>query len=84
MWLYLTIINNYFINNKLIIRSAPQIGHLYTAVLADAAHRWNCMVGGANGCVQSTGTDEHGIKIQQAAGKMSCTPQQLCDQILPR
>ena len=41
-------------------------------------------VGGTNGCVLTTSTDEHGIKIQQAAGMMSCTPQQLCDQISPK
>ena len=62
----------------------PHIGHLYTAVLADAAHRWKCMVGGASGCVLSTGTDEHGIKIQQAAAKRGCTPQAHCDEISPK
>ena len=39
------------------------------------------MVGGANKCVLSTGTDEHGIKIQQAAADRGCTPRELCDQI---
>lgn len=44
--------------------SAPHIGHLYTAVLADAAHRWNKLLG-ATPAVFSTGTDEHGLKIQK-------------------
>lgn len=46
----------------------PHIGHLYTAVLADAKHRWKLLKGGkrlnercAAFCL-STGTDEHGIK----------------------
>ncbi len=42
------------------------------------------MAGGINGCVLSTGTDEHGIKIQQAAINGGCTPQELCDQISPK
>ena len=42
------------------------------------------MVGGVSGCVLSTGTDEHGIKIQQAAAKRGCTPQAHCDEMSPQ
>lgn len=49
---------NYFVK-------APHIGHLYSAVIADAAHRFNIILGYKS--TFSTGTDEHGTKIQQAA-----------------
>lgn len=62
---------------------APHIGHLYCAVLADAAHRWSKMKTreGESSPVFSTGTDEHGLKVQQAAVSAGMTPQQLCDSV---
>ena len=41
---------------------APHIGHLYTAVLTDALHRWDVLRGNTAG-IFSTGTDEHGLKV---------------------
>lgn len=49
----------------------PHIGHLYSAVLADAAHRWALLKAGkridekASSFLFSTGTDEHGIKVSE-------------------
>ena len=40
----------------------PHIGHLYTVVLADAAHRW-ATIKGAKDAIYSCGTDEHGAKV---------------------
>lgn len=60
--------------------AAPHIGHLYSAVLADAAHRWQRMKG-ARPAVFSTGTDEHGLKIQKAAAAQDCPPTELCDRV---
>ena len=64
----------------LIPYAAPHIGHLYSAVLADAAHRWQKMKG-ARPAVFSTGTDEHGLKIQKAAAAHNCPPIELCDSV---
>ena len=60
--------------------AAPHIGHLYSAVLADAAHRWQKMKG-TRPAVFSTGTDEHGLKIQKEASVQDCSPVELCDRV---
>lgn len=62
------------------LSSAPHIGHLYSAVMADAAHRWQKMKG-ARPAVFSTGTDEHGLKIQKTAAAQNCLPIDLCDRV---
>ena len=45
----------------MLIVTAPHIGHLYTALLADVAARWQRLKG--RNVVFSTGTDEHGLKV---------------------
>ena len=65
----------------------PHIGHLYTAFLADAAHRWQKLTVGVSTdtrTVLSTGTDEHGLKIQRAATEAGIPTQSLCDQVSGR
>jgi len=47
------------------VNGAPHIGHLYSALLADALSRWYALRGAEVKLV--TGTDEHGLKVQQAA-----------------
>jgi hypothetical protein len=42
--------------------AAPHIGHLYSALLADALSRWHRVLGCPAVCF-STGTDEHGLKV---------------------
>lgn len=59
---------------------APHIGHLYTALLADAAQRFQQLLGDKE-VLFMTGTDEHGSKIQQAAQKVNSPPQDYCDMI---
>ncbi|XP_072190064.1 methionine--tRNA ligase, mitochondrial [Excalfactoria chinensis] len=59
---------------------APHIGHLYSALLADALHRHRGLRG-AGPSRLSTGTDEHGLKIQQAAAAAGTSPPELCARI---
>lgn len=40
----------------------PHIGHVYSALIADAAARWNKLLG--KEVMFSTGTDEHGLKVK--------------------
>lgn len=58
--------------------AGPHMGHVLEKVLADACARW-CRLRGDQVRFQ-TGTDEHGIKIQQTAAKAGLTPKQLVDQ----
>ncbi|KJH45397.1 putative methionine--tRNA ligase [Dictyocaulus viviparus] len=48
---------------NIIFHQAPHLGHLYTVVLADAAHRWFKLRNPNSTHVFTTGTDEHGIKV---------------------
>lgn len=55
------------------VNSKPHIGHLYTAVLADAYHRFQKIRYGGDGkAMLCTGTDEHGMKIEKAAKAAGC------------
>ncbi|KAK0159260.1 hypothetical protein PV328_010157 [Microctonus aethiopoides] len=61
------------------VNAGPHIGHLYTAALADALARYNKMLG--NEVFFTTGTDEHGNKVRNAASKNNLSPEQYCEQI---
>jgi len=57
--------------------AAPHVGHLYTMVLADVLKRWQQLHGRpAKLC---TGTDEHGMKVQQAAAAAGTEPRAFCN-----
>src|SRR5271155_4573886 len=51
---------------------APHVGHLYTMILADILKRWQVLKG--EKAILCTGTDEHGMKIQQAAATAKMPP----------
>lgn len=63
------------------VNAAPHIGHLYSSVIADAIHRWQQIQNGNSTFKLSTGTDEHGTKIQQAANKNNLSPSDYCNSI---
>jgi len=61
---------------------APHIGHAYEAIATDAIARFMRLDG--NDVYFLTGTDEHGIKMLQAAGKEKLTPRELVERNVPR
>ncbi|CAK6448213.1 unnamed protein product [Pipistrellus nathusii] len=76
----------YFTTPIFYVNAAPHIGHLYSALLADALcrHRRLRAPGAAAAAAAtrfSTGTDEHGLKIQQAAAAAGLPPAELCDRV---
>lgn len=55
----------------------PHIGHAYTAIATDALARFQRLDG--KQVLHLTGTDEHGLKMQQTAEAEGITPQSLAD-----
>ena len=58
----------------------PHIGHCYTTVACDSIARYKRMQG--NDVMFLTGTDEHGLKIEQKAAEKGITPQEYVDGIV--
>jgi len=63
------------------ISGNPHIGHAYTTVVADVLARTARTRGDAHFL---TGTDEHGQKVADAARAAGKTPQEWCDELVPR
>ena len=61
----------YYVNDE------PHIGHAYTTILADVINRYYKLIG--YNTFFLTGTDEHGLKVQQAAFKNNQSPQKHVD-----
>lgn len=57
----------------------PHIGHLYTALIADCISRFHMMQNRIT--LLTTGTDEHGTKVQNAAKLNNVSSQNYCDNI---
>ena len=64
------------------VNAEPHLGHAYTTIVADALTRWHRLIGDEVHFV--TGTDEHGLKIKQAAEAAGLDPQTFADRIAPR
>uniref|UniRef100_A0A2M4BJ36 Methionine--tRNA ligase, mitochondrial n=1 Tax=Anopheles marajoara TaxID=58244 RepID=A0A2M4BJ36_9DIPT len=82
-----TQVKNSFVTTPIFyVNAAPHIGHLYSAVIADAVHRFNRIATPekSRSCFLSTGTDEHGMKIQQAAVLHSTSTEDYCNSISAR
>ncbi|MCQ2514902.1 MAG: methionine--tRNA ligase [Ruminococcus sp.] len=58
----------------------PHIGHCYTTVACDSVARYRRMQG--YDVMFLTGTDEHGLKIEQKAAEKGITPKQYVDEIV--
>lgn len=68
----------YYISTAIAYTSAkPHIGNTYEIVLADAIARYKRMIG--YDVYFQTGTDEHGLKIEQKAAEAGITPQAYVD-----
>ncbi|MFM8794700.1 MAG: methionine--tRNA ligase [Acidimicrobiales bacterium] len=63
------------------VNARPHLGHAYTTIVSDALARWHRLLG--DDVHFLTGTDEHGLKIQQAADAAGRTPQEFVDEIAP-
>lgn len=64
----------YYVNDR------PHVGHAYTTVAADALARWHRLSG--RDAFMLTGTDEHGQKVYEAAGRRGLTPQAHVDSLV--
>lgn len=58
----------------------PHIGHCYTTVACDSIARFRRMQG--KEVIFLTGTDEHGLKIEQKANEKGITPKEYVDEIV--
>lgn len=63
--------------------STPHIGHAYSTIAADILSRFH-RVSGSGRAHFLTGTDEHGLKIADAAVAAGKTPKQFTDEIVQR
>ncbi len=63
----------YYVNAK------PHLGHAYTTIVADVLARFQQLQG--KKVFFATGTDEHGIKIENKARELNKTPQDFTDEI---
>jgi methionyl-tRNA synthetase len=64
------------------VNDAPHIGHAYTTVAADVLARWRRLFG--DDVLFLTGTDEHGLKIAQAAADNGISPKEMADRTSER
>ncbi|XP_071376917.1 methionine--tRNA ligase, mitochondrial [Centroberyx affinis] len=74
---------NYYITTPIFyVNASPHLGHLYSAVMADCLHRYKLLQGFNSKF--ATGTDEHGLKIQQAADAAGKDPLSFCTEVSER
>lgn len=72
---------NYYITTPIYYPSGnPHIGHCYTTTACDSIARYRRMQG--YNVMFLTGTDEHGLKIEQKAAEKGITPKEYVDEIV--
>ena len=59
------------------VNAAPHIGHAYTTIAADAIKRYKTMQGFS--VTLTTGTDEHGQKVERSARATNKSPEEFTD-----
>ncbi|MFV0308551.1 MAG: methionine--tRNA ligase [Desertimonas sp.] len=64
------------------VTAEPHLGHAYTTIVGDALTRWHRLLG--DDVKFLTGTDEHGLKVQQAAEAAGMAPRQFVDGVAPK
>jgi len=71
--------NKFYVTTPIYYANAkPHIGHAYTTIAADILTRYYRLLN--YDVFFATGTDEHGLKIQQTAARLSKHPQELVDE----
>ncbi len=74
---------NYYVTTPIYyVNGDPHVGTAYTTVAADVLARYNRLKG--KEVFFLTGTDEHGMKIEEAATKQGLSAQELVDKMSPR
>ena len=74
--------NNFYITTPIYYTSGkPHLGHAYTSIACDVLARWNRNIG--KNVFFSTGTDEHGQKVEQNARKACVEPKKFVDDLIP-
>lgn len=68
---------NYITTPIFYVNAKPHLGHFYSMTLADVQNRWTKFQNRET--FFTTGTDEHGLKVQAAAAKAGEDPKAFCD-----
>ncbi|WVR07230.1 methionine-tRNA ligase [Kwoniella sp. DSM 27419] len=66
------------------VNAAPHIGHLHSLLFTDVLTRFSRLRQPGRKAIFATGTDEHGMKIQQAAKARGMGEQEFCDEVSQR
>lgn len=75
------LVSNCLAIHSSILMSAPHLGHLYSMLLCDIRNRWEIL--NHRPSYFTTGTDEHGLKVQAAAEKAGIEPKLFVDILAP-
>ncbi|GMG24543.1 unnamed protein product [Ambrosiozyma monospora] len=70
---------NYITTPIFYVNAKPHLGHFYSMTLADVQNRWTKF--NDRETFFTTGTDEHGLKVQNAAAKKNIDPKLFCDDL---
>ena len=72
--------NSFFVTTPIYyVNDAPHIGHAYTSIACDVLARFNRST--KKNTIFLTGTDEHGLKIEQAAKKKNMDTKKFVDEM---